>query len=260
MEMKKNIFLMTAALTALVLVPALLLSQGQRVVNNRNDGWSQGPGNGQGRGGIRGRGPGAFNGGMDSLLLNLPPEDVSPEELDGLVRMREEEKLARDVYTTLHDLWNLPVFENIAGSEQRHMDAVKTILDKYNLADPIVNDAAGFFNDPVLLSLYNELINRGSLSVAEALGVGATIEDLDIFDLREFLGRVDSTDIAVLYQNLMKGSRNHLRSFAGLLEGFGIPYQPQYLTQAEVDEILASPMERGIVDENGDPLYGQTGW
>ena len=45
--------------------------------------------------------------------------------------------------------------------------------------------------------------------------------------------------------------------FAG---GVWLGILAQYLTQQEIDDIIYSPMERGILDENGDPLYGNTGW
>lgn len=174
--------------------------------------------------------------------------------------MREEEKLARDVYLTLYEAWKLPIFRNIARSEQRHMDAVKVILDKYSLQDPIITDTIGVFTDQNIQYLYYQLIQAGGVSLVEALKVGATIEDLDIYDLKKFLRRADNVDIKTLYQNLMKGSRNHLRAFADQLNINGISYSAEYLTQKEVDDIINSPMERGILDENGDPLYGKNGW
>lgn len=216
-------------------------------------------GNGNGFGRKRGPKPG-FNGGISALLKSLPRENVSPVERRGLSQMREEEKLARDVYLTLYEAWKLPIFRNIARSEQRHMDAVKVILDKYSLQDPIITDTIGVFTDQNIQYLYYQLIQAGGVSLVEALKVGATIEDLDIYDLKKFLRRADNVDIKTLYQNLMKGSRNHLRAFADQLNINGISYSAEYLTQKEVDDIINSPMERGILDENGDPLYGKNGW
>ena len=42
---------------------------------------------------------------------------LTETDIAGLVFMREEEKLARDVYLTMSDRWGAPVFENIAASE-----------------------------------------------------------------------------------------------------------------------------------------------
>ena len=87
---------------------------------------------------------------------------LSATEIDSLQFMREEEKLARDVYLTLYDVWNVEIFNNIASSEQQHMDAIKSLLDKYDLDDPIIdNNSIGDFHNPVLQALYTELVERG---------------------------------------------------------------------------------------------------
>jgi len=55
---------------------------------------------------------------------------------DWLTYIREEEKLARDVYLYLYDMWGSSIFDNISVSEQAHMDAIKTLIDRYGLDDP----------------------------------------------------------------------------------------------------------------------------
>jgi hypothetical protein len=60
--------------------------------------------------------------------------------------MREEEKLARDVYIKLSTLYpDHPIFGTIDDSEQRHTDAVKAIIEKYGLEDPSTNDNVGVY-------------------------------------------------------------------------------------------------------------------
>jgi hypothetical protein len=203
---------------------------------------------------------GGFNGGMTALISSLPHEELSEAEMKGLMHMREEEKLARDVYLTLYQEWDHQIFQNIALSEQRHMDAVKSLLDKYNLIDPVIDDTVGVFTEMEMQNLYYELVNKGRISLVQALHVGATIEDLDIFDLREFIQDADNVDIKTVYQNLMKGSRNHLRAFVSQLLAYDEVYVAAYLTQEEIDEIVYSPMERGLYDQDGNPLYPGIGW
>ena len=197
---------------------------------------------------------------MMSLLASLPIEAVDTLEEQGLQLMREEEKLARDVYQALFDIWKTPIFQNISKSEGRHMEAVKTILEKYSLQDPVTVDTPGVFSDQNLQTLYYQLVQKGSVSLVEAMKVGAQIEELDISDLQKAISQTDNQDIKTLYQNLMKGSRNHLRSFGEQLKRLGATYTAQYLSQAELDGIINSPMERGLLDENGDLLYGPVGW
>ena len=170
-------------------------------------------------------------------------QTLSAVEEENLIFLREEEKLARDVYLYLFDVWGQWIFENIAASEQKHMDAVKNLLDKYNLADPASENAEGVFLNEDLQELYDDLITIGSKSKLDALYVGATIEDMDIFDLQHFLEQTDRADITRVFENLMKGSRNHLRAFVGQMELLGETYEAQYLTQDAIDAIVNSPRE-----------------
>ena len=203
-----------------------------------------------------------FDGGMDALLTGLPFEELNAAEIRALRQMREEEKLARDVYLKLFEETDHRIFRNIARSEQRHMNAVRVMIQKYGLADPAVDDTVGVFTDPNLQALYYDLTAQGGQSLQEALKVGALIEDLDIFDLKRFIKKSDNQDILVLLQNLEKGSRNHIRAFIQLMTKlqFEFQYQARYISQEDLEEILSSPKERGLYDEDGKPYYGSIGW
>ena len=130
-----------------------------------------------------GSGGGACTGGVGTLFDQIEITHLNGDEESHIVYMREEEKLARDVYLTLADTWQLPIFGNIAGAEQRHMDALKRVLDLYEVIDPVVDDTVGIFVNTDLAELYSVLVENGSNSLVDALGVGATIEDLDLNDL-----------------------------------------------------------------------------
>jgi len=124
------------------------------------------------------------------------------------------------------------------------MDAVKVLLDKYNLTDPVI-DSIGVFNDPELQHLYDELLESGEISHIEGLRVGALIEEVDMQDIQEAIDSIENEDMISTYESLLKGSRNHLRSFVGKIEEQGVVYEAQLLTQDEVDAIVDSPIERG---------------
>ncbi len=155
---------------------------------------------------------------------------LTPEEIDGILWMREEEKLARDVYLTLYEMWGLQVFKNIAASEQRHMNAMLRLIEAYGLEDP-AQDQVGVFTNPELQELYNQLIEMGSRSVVDAILVGALIEETDIVDIQKWINVTDNPDVVQTYQNLMNGSANHLRAFSSQYERItGEQYQPQILS------------------------------
>lgn len=218
-----------------------------------NGGQGRGRGAGSNSGG--GYGTGAYSAGTNGAgiygageLYNLPaadPAGLSAEESAALLYMREEEKLAHDVYLTLYAKWGLPIFQNISQSEQKHSDAVKELLDRYGLSDP-ASSSAGVFTNPELQKLYNELVARGSQSLSEAIQVGALIEEVDILDLQERLAQNDNADVEQVFNNLLKGSYNHLRSFTSTLEKqTGETYQPQYLSAEAYQSIIGAGAGNG---------------
>jgi len=188
------------------------------------------------------------------VLLETPTSDLNPEEITALLYMREEEKLARDIYAAMYELWGQPVFQNISASEQKHMDSVKTLLDRYALTDPVLE--AGSFSDPNLQSLYDQLIAQGSISLTEALKVGAAIEEIDILDLEERIQKTDHADIQLVFNSLMRGSYNHLNAFTRILSSqAGETYEPQYLPFETYATIVDSQAGNGF--GNGGPAIGQ---
>ena len=146
----------------------------------------------------------------DNLLV---PGELSPEEAEGIIFMRQEEKVARDVYTVLGQTWNINVFENIKTSEQNHMDAVKRLIDRYELEDPIVTDEVGVFANPVFQQMFDNFVAQGQLSIPEAFLVGQNIESQDIADLEAQLAFVDNQDLIKVYTNLKAGSEKHYNAF-----------------------------------------------
>ena len=192
----------------------------------------------------------------DGIVLDV-------NEQTHLVFMREEEKLARDVYLTLGTMYpDSVIFGKIDDSEQKHLAAVKTMLEKYGVEDPNTNDNIGAFTGEdygwYFTEKFNLLVERASISELEALYVGAFIEELDMMDINQCpevivetdngindvseCGKIytDNSDISNLYGSLLDGSDSHLEGYVKNIEkyiGEG-NYQAQVLSQEQVDEIL----------------------
>jgi len=149
---------------------------------------------------------------ISSLEGDVPPGQLTEDERDGLIHMRLEEKVARDVYIEFGNLYNKKVFINIQQSEQRHMDAMKRLLDKYDVEDPVTDDTPGVFSDPDFQLLYDGFILQGQ-TLGGAYLAGKDIEELDITDLEFQLSFVDNPDIIQVYTNLLAASESHLSSF-----------------------------------------------
>ena len=191
----------------------------------------------------------------ESLVL-MSEGDLSAAEIEGLLFMREEEKLARDVYLGLYDQWNIPIFKNIATSEATHMDAILTLLTRYGLSDPAAENGIGQFKNADLQALYDQLVSQGVQSLSDALKVGAAIEEIDILDLEKYLTQTSKFDIAKVYENLTNGSRNHLRSFTRIFQQrTGEIYIPQHLSTDAFEVIVSADIEsrgRGFGGRNGN--------
>jgi len=164
--------------------------------------------------------------------------ELTEIEIDGLLFMREEEKLAGDVYRFFYEHWGTAVFSNITSSEDEHTQAVRELMNAYDIADP-TSAQIGVFQNTELQALYDQLTEQGLLSERDALLVGAAIEEIDILDLDGYIAGTSNRSIIEVYQNLRRGSENHLRAFTKMLEDkFGEIYTPVYLTSEQYEAIL----------------------
>jgi hypothetical protein len=148
---------------------------------------------------------------------------ATAEEIAGILFMREEEKLARDLYTYLYGKYNLPVFSNISKSEIVHVSAVLNLMKGFNITDNSNNNAGEYVN-PAIKALYAKLKAIGDASPIDALKVGVIIEQTDIADLQKNLSAVQNASIKTVYTNLLKASEAHLRAFTWNLKVRGVVY------------------------------------
>jgi hypothetical protein len=146
---------------------------------------------------------------------------LSAADEEALAFMREEEKLARDVYDELATLYSLRTFDNISTSESKHMAAVKDLLTAYGLDDPAAGMVRGEFENDELQTLYDSLVAQGRTSLTAALEVGVTIEKTDIEDLRQAIAETDNPEVKAVLTNLLNASYKHLSTFERQLARFG---------------------------------------
>ena len=178
----------------------------------------------------------------DTPLEELASANLTIEDKNALLFMLEEEKLARDTYEYLDELYGINQFSNIKLSEQTHMNAIVSLLDQYKIDYTVL--PYGEFENKEMQDLYDQFVEKGQLDSMNALEVGATIEDLDIVDLEEFIEATSNTSIISVFESLQCGSRNHLRSFVGAIENSNESYEPQFLSIEEYKEIIDDTNER----------------
>ena len=169
------------------------------------------------QGGPANRGEGAV-----ATSVHMDPDTatrLTADEIAGLRYMREEEKLAQDVYQFLGGKYDARVFTNIARSETQHAETVKAFLDAFRIADPASGRAAGSYENDELQSLYAQLVARGEHSLNAAISVGIAIEERDIADLKARIAATDRADLKAMYGTLLRASKNHLSAFTRQLDG-----------------------------------------
>lgn len=186
---------------------------------------------------------------LTSIMLSNCSDDVndnvaliplSQTEINDLKFLREEEKLAHDVYLFSFEKYQINIFNSISQSEQTHTESVLALLNKYGIVDP-ASAQIGVFNNQDLQALYTSLTAQASISLVEALKVGATVEDLDINDIDDFTVNTTKSDLLSVYNNLNCGSKNHIRSYSSQLAIYDVIYIPQFISIEEYNEIVSSP-------------------
>lgn len=220
---------------------------------------------------LRGNGPGGTSGACQANGLrsdscrNLPKEDLFVTERDILLFMVEEEKMAHDLYAAFYQKWSVPVFDRIRQSEQKHVESVSYLLEKYELDHATL--APGKFSLEALQILYNTLLERGMQSVTAAYTAAALVEETDLNDLQKAIKeQVDNKDITLVFTHLSEASGRHLKSFVTQLNAVGITYQPTVLNITDYNNWLAistacGPTGRpgGCMTNNGGKNQGKGG-
>ena len=192
-------------LSALVAVPALA-----------------NPGNGPGGG--PGYGPGAPTATMPNrrgdcpLGITVPSGTLTDKQRATLAYNAEEEKLAHDLYTEFANRYDAAIFDRIAGAESHHLNAIRTLLDRYGIADPTAGQASGQFTNPDVQATYDSLLTQGITNEQAALQVGVTVETDDIEQLRSALDGLTAPDVQRVYTRLRTASERHLTAFTTWLD------------------------------------------
>lgn len=175
----------------------------------------------------------------EELIKFIEESRIDREERQNLENTRQFEKLARDILSNFYHKYDLEIFGDIADSEQTHMDAMKVLLDRYEIEDPIDEDTPGIFSEETLNDLYQDLLDESGPELWEPLAIGAFLEEMSIHYLEESMDENDNEDIEVIYTAMRNASINHFRALViETEEESDDVYTPQYLSEEEFDEIM----------------------
>jgi len=171
----------------------------------------------------------------NNISINSNLSVLTPDVIDGLDYMGNEERLAYDVYNKLYGYWNTPevaVLDNVANrAEIRHIEIVQSLVRKYDINNTQLYDedisqiTPGTYEISEIQDLYNSLIAKGELSQQDALEVGCMVEVTDINDLDKYIQYAkdsNASDITNALESLRNGSYNHYWSFDSALKNIGV--------------------------------------
>jgi hypothetical protein len=177
-------------------------------------GMMQGRGWGQMQG--RGMGPGAGQGTRGDggcLLADAEQGTLTDAQKQELRAQAEHEKLARDTYVAYFESTGDYRFERIAASEDQHLEAIRMLLDRYDLTDPTAGLDEGEFTSDAVEGTYQEYLAEGD-DLESALEVAQGIEKDDIADLEKATDGLDAPDVEQVYEHQIRASEHHLAAFS----------------------------------------------
>jgi len=181
---------------------------------------------------------------VDELDYSNPHGILSLEAMEGLVFLRNGERLAEDVAQELMGAYGSHPFYGQSVAERSHGRAISELLERYAIHDSVGIQLHGEYSDPFWQSEYDFYVAQGDLSYVDALLVSLEIQEAALVDLR-YWAELSESDVVVVevFQALLLATRNHLRLLNNELESVGFEYTPVYLSQAEYDQIVYGPLE-----------------
>lgn len=163
------------------------------------------------------------------MITNIEKQDVDSTEIDLLKKQYEEEMMANELYSSFYDMYWVQTFANIAESEAQHMEAVKVLLDRYDISIPTSYDH--------IQSLYEDLKDKWALWLKDALEVWISIEIVDIDDIVTAIKSSDNNDIKIVLTNIGWASYNHMRWFVKALSNNNLTTDIDYSDYLSIDDI-----------------------
>lgn len=188
--------------------------------------------------------------GMSSFVTpNICPildvtNPLTADEIEFLFAMREDEKVAIDLYTAFATQYPTATqFSRIAAAEATHIAVAETVLGYYEVTYPALG-AAGVFADAERQAQYQELLAKAT-TLQAAFEAMATLEEENIAAYKAVEANITNANLKLIVSNMIKASSNHLKAAVRQLTALGVTYTPAYLDQATFYNIINSAFTQG---------------
>ena len=131
-------------------------------------------------------------------------ENLSGQELQGLVFLAEKQKLHRDFYLTTFDITKNKLFEQLYLSDQQSMDLISAMLEKYGEEKLILNLSTGDFILADIQHEYDVSIQSNEKGLDQTLATAIQLEKNMSNDIQMYLDQVvGNDDIVLLYNDML---------------------------------------------------------
>ena len=169
--------------------------------------------------------------------------DLTADEIEFIYAVREDEKVARDLYFSFFGTFGLKPFENIGKAEDNHIKATEKLFDYYEIDYPALSEN-GKFENAIRQKLYDSLLLKGTPEL-EAFKVMALLEETNIAEYGEVLKTIVNPNIKIVIENLAKASVNHFKAAIRQITALGGTYAPSLMTQEQYRAVIAVGFEQG---------------
>lgn len=172
-------------------------------------------------------------------------DSLSADEIEFQFALREDEKMARDLYTVFAAKYSTaPQIDRIAAAENSHIACVEAVLDYYEISYPAMTAAAGLFEDAKRQAIYNELADKSG-TLLEVYATMAAVEEESVSAYKSVQSEITNENIALVITNMIKASSNHLKAAVCQIIAGGGTYTPLYLSAEEFGTIVNLPYQNG---------------
>ncbi len=167
---------------------------------------------------------------LDQPNYGSSSENLSGQELEGLTLLVEKHKLHKDVYFTLFEKTNNPLFDNLYHSDAQLFDLLSNKIADYGQINPVGKMGVGEFRSLEIQNLYDEFLKTFETGMIQTLTFAIEMEEGTSEDIQNCLAQIEGNgDIALLYTDLLTESISQLDALVSELKSLvsnGEPTNP----------------------------------
>lgn len=155
----------------------------------------------------------------DLTQTDSTQQNLSGQELDGLISLVEKQKLHRDVYLTLFNATNKPLFNELYQTDENMYMLLTDQIEDYGFKNPVLYFGIGEFRNPDIQNVYDDFQTAISSGIYQALEFAILMEESNAEEVNQYLGCIeDCQEIFCLCTDLLKVSYDQIEILESEME------------------------------------------